>query len=196
MLPMSRDVIAGTRFACSACSLRRRSLPPNRPPSRGRFYQAVRVERTALGVARRSGFSLIELLVVLAVMGFALVLIVGYKAPWSATLNLRGAAAELAAGLRLARSEAIAHNRPVVLAVDPAGHRYRVGGAPPRRLPSQLSVALLTVSGEQRTATTGDIRFNPDGSSTGGRIVLADGARRVAVGVDWLTGRVTVADAH
>ena len=145
---------------------------------------------------RRPGFSLIELLVVLAVMGFVLVLFVGYKPPWSNTLNLRGTAAELAAGLRLARSEAIAHDRPVVLAVDLAGHRYRVGGAPPHRLPPQLTVALLTVNGEKRDTTNGDIRFNPDGSSTGGRIVLADGARRVAVGVDWLTGRITVADVH
>jgi len=40
----------------------------------------------------------------------------------------------------------------------------------------------------------GDIRFNPDGSSTGGRISLADGRRRLGVGVDWLTGRVSVAD--
>jgi general secretion pathway protein H len=150
----------------------------------------------ASGMARRSGFSLIELIVVLAVMGFALVLIVDYKAPWSTTLNLRGTAAELAAGLRLARSEAIADNRPVVLAVDLAGHRYRVGSAPAHGLPPQLSIALLTVRGETRTATNGDIRFNPDGSSTGGRIVLADGARRVAIGVDWLTGRVTVADAR
>ena len=145
---------------------------------------------------RRSGFSLIELVVVLAVMGFALVLIVGYKAPWSSALNLRATAAELAAGLRLARSEAIADNRPVVLAVDFANHRYRIGNAPVREMPPKLSIALLTIDGERRTATTGDIRFNPDGSSTGGRIVLADGASRVAVGVDWLTGRVTVADVR
>jgi general secretion pathway protein H len=143
---------------------------------------------------RRSGFSLIELIVVLAVMGFVLVLIVGYKAPWSSALNLRGTAAELAAGLRLARSEAIADNRPVVLAVDLANHRYRIDSAPMRQIPTRLSIALLTVNGERRTATIGDIRFNPDGSSTGGRIVLADGGRRIAVGVDWLTGRVTVAD--
>jgi len=145
---------------------------------------------------RRHGFSLIELLVVMAVMGFALVLIVGYKAPWSSGLNLRGTAAELAAGLRLARSEAIADNRPIVFAVDLASHRYRIGGEPPRGLPPQLSIGLLTVDGEKRAATAGDIRFNPDGSSTGGRIVLTNDARRVAVGVDWLTGRVTVADVH
>jgi general secretion pathway protein H len=143
-----------------------------------------------------SGFSLIELLVVLAVLGFTLVLIVGYRAPWSSGLSLRGTAAELAAELRLARSQAIAENRPVVLALDLAGHRYRIGDRPSHLLPAQLAIALLTISGERRSGTTGDIRFNPDGSSTGGRIVLADGARRVAVGVDWLSGRVRIADVR
>jgi len=53
---------------------------------------------------------------------------------------------------------------------------------------------LLTISGEALNGREGDIRFNPDGSSTGGRISLADGRRRIGVGVDWLTGRVSVAD--
>jgi general secretion pathway protein H len=150
----------------------------------------------AQGTGKGDGFTLIELVVVLAVMGFALVLIVGYKAPWSSGLGLEGTAAELASGLRLARSQAIADNRPVAFALDLAGHRYRIGGETPRSLPAKLSIALLTVNGEKRSATIGDIRFNPDGSSTGGRITLADGARRVAVGVDWLTGRVTVADVR
>jgi general secretion pathway protein H len=145
-------------------------------------------------IDRSGGFTLIELLVTLAVLGLALALIAGYKPPWSRGLGLNATAAELAAGLRLARSEAIVSNRPVAFDLDLIGHRYRVGTATPRRLSPDLSLELLTVSGEVLNRREGDIRFNPDGSSTGGRISLADGRRRVGVGVDWLTGRVSVAD--
>jgi general secretion pathway protein H len=142
------------------------------------------------------GFTLIELLVVLAILGLGLAIIVGYKPPWSSTLGLRAAAAEIAAGLREARSEAILRNRPVSLEVDLAGRRFQAGSGRIRQLPPELTLALLTVSGEQRNAQTGGIRFNPDGSSTGGRISIGDGRRSIAVGVDWLTGRVSVADAR
>jgi general secretion pathway protein H len=141
-----------------------------------------------------SGFTLIEVIVTLAILGFALVLVAGYKPPWSSGLGLKGTASELASGLRLARSEAIAGNRPVAFDLDVTGHVYRVGAGAARRLPANFSIELLTITGEKRGASVGDIRFNPDGSSTGGRIALADGKQRVAVGVDWLTGRVSVAD--
>ena len=140
------------------------------------------------------GFTLIELLVSLAILGLALSLIAGYKPPWSRGLGLQATAAELAAGLRLARSEAILSNRAVLFDLDLIGHRYRVGTGTPRRLPADLSLELLPISGETLNGREGDIRFNPDGSSTGGRISLADGRRRIGVGVDWLTGRVSVAD--
>lgn len=140
------------------------------------------------------GFTLIEVIVTLAILGFALVLVAGYKPPWSSGLGLKGTASELASGLRLARSEAIAGNRSVAFDLDVTGHVYRVGAGTARRLPANLSIELLTITGEHRGGSVGDIRFNPDGSSTGGRIALADGKQRVAVGVDWLTGRVSVAD--
>ncbi len=143
-----------------------------------------------------AGFTLIEILVVLAILGFALVLVAGYRAPWSRGYEVETTAAELAAQLRLARSEAIVSNHPAALEIDLPGHRYRLGSGTPRHLPAALSITLLTVAGERLSAHDGRIRFNPDGSSTGGRIVLAEGARRVAVGVDWLTGRVSVADVR
>jgi general secretion pathway protein H len=160
--------------------------PELRPPPGGANPVSGRVD----------GFTLIELLVSLAILGLALTLIAGYKPPWSRGLGLQATAAELAAGLRLARSEAILSNRPVLFDLDLTGHRYRIGTGTPRRLPADLSLELLTISGETLNGREGDIRFNPDGSSTGGRISLADGRRRIGVGVDWLTGRVMVADEH
>jgi general secretion pathway protein H len=142
---------------------------------------------------REAGFTLIEIIVVLAVLGFALALIVGYRLPWSSGLGVRGTAAELASGLRLARSEAISRNRPITFKIDLSDHHFQIGTSVVRPLPARLSIALLTVAGEQR-GTTGDIRFNPDGSSTGGRISIADGTQRIAVGVDWLNRRVSVAN--
>jgi general secretion pathway protein H len=142
------------------------------------------------------GFTLIEVIVTLAILGLALFLVAGYKPPWSSGLGLTGTAAELASGLRLARSEAIASNRPVALDLDLVGHRYRIGTGTVRPLPPNLSIELLTIAGERQGTAIGDIRFNPDGSSTGGRITLAEGQRRMAVGVDWLTGRVSVADVR
>ena len=145
---------------------------------------------------RAGGFTLIEVIVTLAILGFALVLVTGYKAPWSSTIGLKGAAAELTSGLRLARSEAIVSNRSVPFDLDVLKHQYRVGTGTVHGLPGHLAIELLTIAGEKRDAGVGDIHFNPDGSSTGGRITLADGRRRMAVGVDWLTGRVTVADVR
>src|SRR5436853_7870731 len=94
---------------------------------------------------RGSGFTLIEVIVTLAILGFALVLVVGYKPPWSSGLGLKGTASELASGLRLARSEAIASNRPVAFDLDVTGHRYRVGSGTVRRLPANFSIELVTI---------------------------------------------------
>jgi general secretion pathway protein H len=141
-----------------------------------------------------AGFTLIEMVVVLAILGFALTLIAGHRAPWSREFGLETTAAELAGQLRLVRSAAIAGNRAVSLDLDIAGHRYRPGPAPLRTLPPHFSIQLNTIAGERRAADVAGIRFNPDGSSTGGSIVLADGPRRIAVGVDWLTGRISVGD--
>src|SRR2546430_17491814 len=89
------------------------------------------------GRGQEAGFTLIEVIVVLAVLAFAMALIVGFKPPWSSGLGLRGTAAELASGLRLARSEAILRNQSIAFELDLAGHRYRVGSGAVQQLRSE-----------------------------------------------------------
>lgn len=150
--------------------------------------------REATSGGQQGGFTLIEIIVVLSILGFALALITGYQPPWSGGLGIRGIANELGSELRLARSKAISTNRPVVLELDMAHHRYRIDQEITRSLPPSLRMDLSTLASNRRSAADGLIRFNPDGSSTGGRITMSDGTRSLAVGVDWLSGRVSIGD--
>src|SRR5437879_5767895 len=90
--------------------------------------------------AGASGFTVIELVVVLAILGFALALLVSYGPPASRGLDLRGSAAVVASGLRLTRSEAIVNNRAATFGLDQAGHRFRPGSGPVQQLPPSLAI--------------------------------------------------------
>ena len=142
----------------------------------------------------QAGFTLLEMIVVLVVLALMAGLVLARGPQRSAALELRMAAGEVAQALRGARGRAIATNGPVVFRLDVGAHEYRVDGAPPRALPASLALSMVAIAGEVTDSQIAGISFSPDGSSSGGRVELASGARRVQVGVDWLTGRVRVAD--
>lgn len=144
-----------------------------------------------------NGFTLIELAVVLVIMSLMLGLVLTHGPLRSPTLQTRAAAAQVAQGLRSARARAIALNRVVTFSLDLADHSFRVDDATPQTLPEALQLAVLTIAGKASgQSDVARISFAPDGSSSGGRIALAGNGMRMLVGVDWLTGRVSVADAR
>ncbi len=136
------------------------------------------------------GFTLIEIVIVLAVLGLIAGLIVYRGPPRSPLLDLRAAGGDVARILRLARSQAIMSNRPVVVVFDMSRREFAVGGSAPRALPAALGLSVI--GGAAAGARQVSIRFAPDGSSSGGHIDLAEGERREQIGVDWLTGRVQI----
>ncbi len=144
-------------------------------------------------ILRASGVTLLELLIVLVLMG----LIAGIAIPMfsggvSATA-LKGAAREVAAGLRYAREQAIAQRADALLVLDLDGRTFRVLPDPRvRRLPERIDLKLYTAQRDLITEKVGAIRFYPDGGSDGGRVTLAAGDRKYDVDVDWLTGRVSI----
>jgi general secretion pathway protein H len=123
------------------------------------------------------GFTLLEMIVVLVVLGLALGLVITHGPARSQRLELDAAARQVIGALRLARSRAIAQERIVRVSFVAGG--YRLDAEPAIAWPANLS-------------TAGDriINFSPDGGSSGGRVVLRGGNRQIAIGVDWLTGRV------
>jgi general secretion pathway protein H len=141
-----------------------------------------------------NGFTLLELLVVLAIA----VLLVSITPPLLTAaipgVELKAAARQTAAGLRLAREEAIRSGRDAAFTLDLESHSFRVdGGFRTTHLPSGLRVKLVAAESEMQGEQTGSIRFFPDGSSTGGRVILSRGDSGYQVGVEWLTGRIRMA---
>jgi general secretion pathway protein H len=139
------------------------------------------------------GFTLVELLVVMVVIGLAYSLVPPLFSSGASSAELKAAARQIATGLRRARSEAISKRQEAVLELDIRQHTFRItGDGHTYKLPHQVDVALHTAQSEVQDMQAGSIRFYPDGSSTGGRINLAGNGQNYQVDVDWMTGRVTI----
>lgn len=149
--------------------------------------------QTVIGLSRRRGFTLFELLLVLVLLG----LMYGLAAPMlgagSTGLDMKAASRQLAAGLRKARGVAVAERREAVLTLDLDGRTFSLtGDSKTYFLPKQLDLALFTAQSELVREKIGGIRFFPDGTSTGGRVTISAGESKQLVDVDWVTGRVTI----
>lgn len=138
------------------------------------------------------GFTLIEMIVVLTVLALLTVLLVNNASQVSPATHARSAAQEIAAAFRSARSEALSTNRSVMFSLDVANRTYRLGQSPPTPLPGDIRLSLLTGRDQLASDTVGRFRFDPDGGSTGGRVTVEGGGRIWWVGIDWLSGRVSL----
>ncbi len=134
------------------------------------------------------GFTLLELLVVLAVMSLVIAAVPIVMSGGVSGLALKAAVRDVADALRHARGRAIALNDEVVFSIDAASGRYAV--TPGERGGVLAAGTEVTVRPE---SAAGVVRFFPDGGSTGGRVTISKDQRRYDVHIDWLTGQVSVA---
>lgn len=143
--------------------------------------------------AQDRGFTLLELLVVLVIIGLTVSLIPGFLLRDSPSAILDRAVGSVADGLRTTRSQAVLDNRENVFAIDVESRQFRAGpSAIPVQIGGDIPLQLLTAQSERSGETSGRIRFFPDGSSTGGRIVLGSADDRREIEIDWLTGDILV----
>lgn len=157
----------------------------------------IRISRAGKQVGKQ-GFTLLELLVVLAIVGFTLSLIPGFIIHDGSSVTLNRAVRVLVEGLRDARSRATLENRESVFVVDVERRQFQVGPTSiPEQISGEIALQLVTARSEQSGMTSGRIRFFPDGSSSGGRIAVSRDGIRQEVNVDWLTGDISVGhDGH
>lgn len=139
---------------------------------------------------QQSGFTLIELVAVVVLLGIALSVVTMSFSKGLSGAKIEAASRDLVAALRYTRGQAIVHGEQQALDIDIDHNTYQAPGKPLVRLPREMHMALTTAEIEQTGATSGRIRFFPDGASTGGHITVFMGQRKWQINVSWLTGQV------
>jgi len=132
-----------------------------------------------------AGFTLVELLVVMGIMGLVLVVVLNAK-PKAATARIAVTARAVGATLQLARAQAMASNTETVFRIDTDGLQFGLPRAM-HSFPKGMTVA-MTVAETERATNVGGIRFYPDGQSSGGEIALTLDGGSARIAVNWLTG--------
>lgn len=142
---------------------------------------------------RGAGFTMLESLVVLAIVALVAGMSSQLLRPPSGKLRIEAASRALCATLRATRSRAIATNGDASVVIDLERKTYMSPIAGEGVLPQDAALSVSVANSQRLTATQGAIAFFPDGSSTGGDVTLEGAGARATIGVNWLTGEATCA---
>lgn len=131
------------------------------------------------------GFTLLEMLVVILLIGLAAGLLgLGVRQGLQAVQERR-VVGQMVDALRTTRAGAVVSGAVARTEFDLQKMTFQAPGRALQRWPAELHVSLHTA--EQAGSA---VEFYPDGSSTGGHLLLANGSRRWRIDVGWLTGSV------
>lgn len=146
---------------------------------------------SSTGTRASRGFTLIEMLAVIVLIAIA-VTVTAVSLRGRARGQLEASAQRVAAGLRDTRMRAMATGKPQWFTVDLRGHAWAGPGREPHAFPADADVRVTSAAQDTDQAGLARIRYFPDGSSSGGNVVLSHDQRSTRIDVDWLTGAVTV----
>lgn len=139
------------------------------------------------------GFTLFEVLVVFVIFALLLTIVPAILPNVIASSQTKTATRDLAANLKKIRSQAISRQQEMTLSLDIDKKVFFINNKE-KKLPlsDDTSLSIITAQSEQLSKNKGQIRFFPDGSSTGGQIKLNHAKKDYLIDVNWLTGKVKI----
>ncbi len=141
-----------------------------------------------------AGFTLLELIVVLAIVALGYSAVAVNFSSGNDAMALKAAARDLTSGLRYVRSQAMLSHETATLDFNLSNNSYSLTGQKKiYMLPENIDVTINTAKEELHDGVA-KLRFFPDGSSIGGRVTLEKKSHVQEININWLTGHVTLTE--
>src|SRR6478672_5768767 len=139
---------------------------------------------------RASGFSLLEVMLVMMLIAAMSVLAAAAVTGGFAGMRVRAEAKQIAAQLRYTRAQAISTGQSQKFLIDPAAHTWLAPNNRKGDVAKAFGVSFYGAREVQPMRGVGAIQFFPDGASTGGRVQLTAKGAAWNIDIAWLTGEV------
>lgn len=142
---------------------------------------------------QQRGFTLIEITLVLFIVILGFGAVASNIASGSQSSQLKAASRDLASALRYARGQALISHKEIAVAINLAENEYKISNRDKTySFSDEIDLTLNIAQDEFKDNEIGQIRFYPDGSSSGGRIKMEWGNLFYQVDVNWLSGKIDI----
>ncbi len=138
-----------------------------------------------------SGFTLLEMLVVLAIIALTVTVSAGFSGLRPGT-SLRRSALAVETALETSRSAAIIDGRARHVDIDLEARRVLPEGGQGIELGWLDAISGASLRQDRKTSESFRITFFPDGSSTGGELELTARGATTAISINWLSGEIAL----
>jgi general secretion pathway protein H len=147
-------------------------------------------------MASNDGFTLLEMICVLAIMALMAALVFPYLAPGSSPAEVDAYAMRIASLLKADRYAAIRSGSPVATLLSARSKTVRSGaGSGFVQVPAGIGFDAVLAQRCAGVNASSGIAFFPSGMSCGGVIALERPGLSVEIRVNWLTGGVEIVSA-
>jgi type II secretion system protein H len=143
---------------------------------------------TIAKAGNEEGFTLVELLVALAIVALVAALAFPGIQASSRSQNAETISREIVSRLRVSRTMAIARASPQSVVIAPDARQIRFPDGSLLGIPQEVELTIVTGQVTVLAESEAVLAFLPNGSATGAELFLKDAASEVKIEVNWLTG--------